>query len=69
MSVQDVDLFYWGQDRFFAILPLLASPDLGPTVNLFVLLLLNAVSFHALLLTICHLGLGASPIRRIAGRW
>ena len=40
-----------------------------PTVNLFVLLLINAVSFHALLLTICHLGLGASPIHRTAGPW
>lgn len=59
MSVQDVDLFYWGQDRFFAILPLLASPISNPTGNLFVLLLINAVSFHALLFTICHLGLGA----------
>lgn len=57
MSVQDVDLFYWGQDRFFAVLPLLASPIADPDVNLFVLLLLNALAFHALLLTICYLGL------------
>lgn len=59
MSVQDVDLFYWGQDRFFAILPLLGSPIADPTLNLFLLLLINALSFHALLLTVCYLGLDA----------
>jgi len=37
----------------------MASPISDPTVNLFVLLLLNAVIFHALLLTICHLGLNS----------
>jgi hypothetical protein len=67
MSVQNVDLFYWGQDRFFAILPLLASPIADPTANLFVLLVINALAFHALLLTICYLGLDAiadPPSRR-----
>lgn len=59
MSVQDVDVFYWSQDRFSAILPLLASPIADPGANLFVLLLVNALAFHGVLLLVSHMGVGA----------
>lgn len=58
MSLQDVDVFYWSQDRFSAILPLLASPIADPGLNLFVLLLINALAFHGVLLLVSHMGVG-----------
>ena len=36
-SVQNVDLFFWGQNRFASAIPLLASPFANPEVNLFVM--------------------------------
>jgi hypothetical protein len=44
-SVQKVDLYFWGQNRFASAIPLLASPFADPDVNLFVVLLLNALFF------------------------
>lgn len=56
MSIQDVDLFFWGQNRFAAFVSLLASPIADPGANLFACLLINAVAFHLLLLTIAWMG-------------
>lgn len=56
MSIQDVDLFFWGQNRFFAVVSLLASPIADPGANLFACLLINAVAFHLLLLVIARMG-------------
>jgi len=66
MSVQDVDLFFWGQNRFASVVPLLASPFADPAVNLFVCLLINALCFHGLLLIISWMG-----VRLLGGerRW
>lgn len=63
MSVQDVDVFYWSQDRFAAVLPLLASPIADPGVNLFALLLINALAFQGALLLLAHMGVGALTAR------
>ena len=55
-SVQDVDLFFWGQDRFAAVVSFLASPIADPMLNLFLCLLINAVAFHVLLLVLSWMG-------------
>ena len=55
-SVQNVDLFFWGQNRFASVVPLLASPFANPEVNLFVVLFLNSLSFHGLLLLVSYMG-------------
>jgi len=62
-SVQDVDLFFGGQDRFAAVVSWLASPIANPMLNLFFCLLINAVSLHALLLVVSWMG-----VRLLAGR-
>jgi hypothetical protein len=56
MSVQSVQLFYWGQDRLAAFVPLLASPVADPKWNLFACLLINALSFHVVLLVLAWMG-------------
>jgi hypothetical protein len=56
MSIQDVDLFFWGQNRFAAFVSALASPIANPDVNLFACLLINAVSFHVFLLLLAYMG-------------
>jgi len=56
MSLQGVELFFWGQNRFLSVVPLLASPITDPDANLFACLLLNALSFHALLLLLAWMG-------------
>jgi hypothetical protein len=56
MSIQDVDLFFWGQNRFAAFVSLLASPIADPDANLFACLLINAISFHVLLLVLAWMG-------------
>ncbi len=56
MSIQSVDLFFWGQNRFAAFVSLLASPIADPSTNLFVCLLINALSFHTLLLVLSWMG-------------
>jgi hypothetical protein len=56
MSVQDVQLFFWGQNRFASVVPLLASPIADPLVNLFLVLLINSLSFHLLLLILSWMG-------------
>jgi hypothetical protein len=55
-SVQNVDLFFWGQNRFASAIPLLASPFADPEVNLFVVLFLNSLCFHGLLLLVSYMG-------------
>lgn len=66
MSIQDVDLFFWGQNRFAAIVSFLASPIADPNLNLWACLLINAVCFHGLLLTLSFMGAGAVTGER---RW
>ncbi len=56
MSVQDVTLFYWGQDRLASVVSLLASPVADPMSNLFLCLLINALAFHVLLLMVARMG-------------
>ena len=56
MSVQDVRLFYWGQDRLASVVPFLASPVADPMTNLFLVLLINATAFHVLLLILARMG-------------
>ncbi len=56
MSIQDVDLFFWGQNRFAAFVSALASPIANPDANLFACLLINAVSFHVFLLLLAYMG-------------
>ena len=56
MSVQDVRLFYWGQDRLASVVPFLASPVADPMTNLFLVLLINATAIHVLLLLVARMG-------------
>ncbi len=56
MSVQDVTLFYWGQDRLASVVPFLASPIADPMTNLFACLFINALAFHTLLLILSRMG-------------
>jgi hypothetical protein len=62
MSIQEVDLFYWGQDRLLPVVSFLASPISNPTANLWVCLVLQAMSFHGLLLYIAHRAFAQHPI-------
>lgn len=64
MSLQGVELFFWGQNRFLSVVPFLASPITQPDANLFACLLLNALSFHALLLLLAWMGAGVVTGRR-----
>ncbi|WP_420120219.1 hypothetical protein [Nakamurella sp.] len=50
MSLQGVELFFWGQNRFLSVVPALAAPIADPDPNLLACLLLDALSFHLLLL-------------------
>lgn len=52
MSVQDVDLFFWGQNRFASVVPFVAQPIGDPAANLIACLLINALAFHGLLLLV-----------------
>lgn len=56
MSLQGAELFFWGQNRFLSVVPFLASPIADPDANLFACLLLNALSFHALLVVLAWMG-------------
>lgn len=55
MSVQDVDLFFWGQDRLALVVPLLASPVADPESNLLLCLTMNAAAFYGLLLVLARM--------------
>ena len=59
MSIQNVDLFYWGQNRFAAVVSFLASPFSDPAVNLFVCLLINSLCFYGTFLVIAVMGVRA----------
>jgi hypothetical protein len=47
MSLDQPDLFYWGQDRYLTILPLLASVFQNPQVNLIVITALEHLALVA----------------------
>ena len=56
MSIQDVDLFFWGQNRFAAFVSFLASPIADPALNLFACLFINAAMFHTFLFLVAYMG-------------
>ena len=64
MSLQGVELFFWGQNRFLSVVPFLTSPITDPDANLFACLLLNALGFHGLLLLLAWMGAPAVTGRR-----
>jgi hypothetical protein len=49
MSLQNLTLYYWGQNRLLNILPLMVSFIKDPALNLTALLALSAVSFYGFL--------------------
>lgn len=49
MSLQNVTLFYWGQNRLANVLPLVVSPISDPAINLFGCLLIATVVFYGLI--------------------
>jgi hypothetical protein len=55
MSVQDIDLFYWGQDRLAPVVSWVASPIADPSLNLWACLFLQAVVFHSFFLVLARL--------------
>lgn len=59
MSVQHVEWFYWGQNRFASVVPLLARPVADPMANLMTIQILNALSFYGLLLLLAAM---ATPV-------
>ncbi len=52
MSLQNVTLYYWGQNRLLNILPLVASPIHDATYNLILVLYLSAATFFSLIFLI-----------------
>jgi hypothetical protein len=49
MSLQNLTLYYWGQNRLLNILPLIVSIIKDPALNLVALLVLSALSFYGFL--------------------
>jgi hypothetical protein len=49
MSLQNVTVFCWGQNRFANILPLVASPISNPALNLYACLLMVTTVFYGLI--------------------
>ncbi len=64
MSLQNVTLFYWGQNRLLNILPFAAWPFRDPTANLWAILILPAFAFYGGLLAACH-----AMVARLAFPW
>ena len=56
MSVQDVDLFFWGQNRLPHSSLRWPAPVADPETNLFVCLVVNAIAFHVFLLLVASMG-------------
>ncbi len=54
MSTQRVTLFFWGQDRYANVLPLLLSPIADPMWSLRLHLLVNAAAFFLFLEAVSH---------------
>lgn len=49
MSLQNLTLYYWGQNRLLNVLPLLVSFVKSPALNLAAVILLSSMSFYGLL--------------------
>lgn len=49
MSLQNVTLFYWGQNRLASVVPFLLSPIQDGSINLYIRLFLSASLFYAFL--------------------
>lgn len=54
MSLQKVTLYYWGQNRLLNVLPGVTAWLRDPTANLWLVLLLTAMSFYGLLYVLCR---------------
>jgi hypothetical protein len=50
MSLQNITLYYWGQNRLLNILPLLVSHIRSPLANLFAVMFIAAVIFYSFIL-------------------
>lgn len=55
MSLNDITLFYWGQNRLLNFLPFIVSPITSPSLNLFLVMLMTAVIFYSFLMLIAYL--------------
>lgn len=49
MSLQNITLFYWGQNRVVNILPLVIYPIRDPALNLFACLMMSTIVFYLLI--------------------
>lgn len=49
MSLQNLTLYYWGQNRLLNVLPLAATLVKNPSLNLATILILSSISFYGLL--------------------
>ena len=49
MSLQNLTLYYWGQNRLLNVLPLAVLLVKNPTLNLSAILVLTSISFYGLL--------------------
>ena len=54
MSIQKPTLFYWGQDRYFNLIPILLSPIKDAGTNLFLHLVIFSSAFYGLLIAIAY---------------
>jgi hypothetical protein len=55
MSLQNITIFFWGQDRLANVLPVLVWVFRNPTANLCAVLLFAAATHYALLLLLAHI--------------
>lgn len=65
MSLQNVTLFFWGQNRLANVLPLAVSWITDPTANLVAVLVLAALCFYLLLFAFSRLAAAAVDRSRI----
>lgn len=49
ISLQNVTLFYWGQDRLLNVLPFMLAPIRLPALNIFLVMFLSALCYYLLL--------------------
>lgn len=54
MSLQNITLYYWGQNRLLNVLPFAVALIKNPTLNLAVILALTSLSFYGLLYLLSH---------------
>lgn len=54
MSLQNLTLYYWGQNRLLNVLPLIVSLVKVPALNLAAVLVLTSMSFYGVLYILCR---------------